>query len=274
MSPAGTTRKVSRRISTLLEERGFRICELDLGKVNRAETDRFVEEDLTSAALLMIGSPAYADHILYPVGAFLDGLPGAPGTPALVFSTFGGVSKGVTLVQMTEKLAVKGYLVKGAAKVLCVHSMFFRSERPMSKGHPGDVDWEVLDEWMGKVAGRLSAEDPYRLDSRTLRSSNPILRLLVSTVFNMRVIGALIPMYRFCSARCRRCGACRTQCPTGRLDTLPPLRGRKGCLYCLECVRVCPSAAFDAPMWVVHPFVRVMKRLLARWEEQRTKYYL
>jgi len=274
VSPAGTTRKVGRKIATVLEGQRYRTSELDLGKADRGEIRRFVDEELAHASLLVMGSPTYADHILYPVGSFLDDLPEANGKPALVYATFGGVSKGVSLVEMTAALHRKGYRVKGAAQVLCVHSMFFRSAHPLMQGHPDESDFKVLEEWMDELSDRLESGDPYALDARSVRPSSPLFRLLISTVVNMRLLGAIIPRYRFCSARCRQCGACQARCPTGRLEYLPAKRGNRRCLYCLECVRVCPSGAFDAPMWMIHPFVRTLQKLMSRWEEQRTKYYL
>lgn len=277
ISPAGTTRKVSRFMAAWLERRGYTINELDLGRSgedNRGKIEAFVENELPGASLLVVGSPCYADHVAYPVGRFLESLPRADGVPALAYTTFGGVSKGVTLVQMAGALQKRGYRVKGAAKVLCVHSLFFRARHPLAHGHPGEEDWRLLEKWLGAVEDRLERDDTYRMDPASMRPESPVLRLLAATVFNMRVIGAVMPLYRFCSVRCRRCGACQDLCPTGRLDILPPPRGRKDCLYCLECVRVCPGGAFDAPMWMTHAFVRAMRFIVGRWEDQRTEYYI
>jgi ferredoxin len=274
ISPSGTTRKVGRRIAASIESLGYRVRQLDLGKADRREIERFAEEDLGRASLLVVGSPVYADHIVYPVESFLEGLPDANGVPALVYATFGGVSKGITLKQMTEALQRKGYRVKGAAKVLCVHSLFFRARHPLAQGHPDEGDYAVLEKWLNAVADKLEAGDPYELNPRAVKPASPILRLLISTVINMRVTAMILPRYRFCSIRCRRCGACQAQCPTGRLAYLPPMHSRENCLFCMECVRVCPAAAFNAPMWMTHTVLRIMQRLTSRWEEQRTKYYL
>ena len=124
------------------------------------------------------------------------------------------------------------------------------------------------------VAARLEAGDPYKLDPSDVRPASPILRLLVSTVINMRVTALILPRYRFCSIRCRRCGACQAQCPTGRLAYLPPMHSRENCLFCMECIRVCPGGAFDAPMWAIQGFVLFMRRMITRREDRRTRYYL
>lgn len=274
ISPAGTTRETARRIATMLENRGYTVDELNLAGSGNGEPARFIGEKLSRASLLVVGSPTYASHILYPVERFLDDLPVANGTPALAFSTFGGVSKGVGLVQITEALGRKGYRVKGAAKVLSQHSLFFRARRPLAQGHPDQGDFKVLEEWLEAAAGHLDEDDPCALDPITLRPSHPVPRLLASTVMNMRMFGAVMPKYRFRQERCLDCKACRKRCPVGRLDELPPGKNGERCLYCMECVAVCRSGAFDAPMWMLHPMVRMMRMLSGRWEEQRTKYYL
>lgn len=274
ISPAGTTRETVKKIAALLEKQEFIVNELDLARLKNGESDRFIREELPRASLLLVGSPTYASHILYPIERFIENLPETDGTPALAFSTFGGVSKGVALVQLTEALQRKGYRVKGAAKVLCRHSLYFRARRPMAQGHPDEGDFKVLEEWLDAVASRLDKDDPCALDPAFLRPGNPIPRLLASTVMNMSVFGAVMPKYRFRPERCTDCAACRKKCPTGRLDDLPPGKSVGGCLYCMECVAACQSGAFDAPMWLIQPMIRFMQVLSSRWEEQRTKYYL
>ncbi len=265
---------MSHKLGELLERQGYATSQLDLGKASRGDIESFIRDELSRASLLVVGSPAYAHHALFPVVTFMGMLPDVPGTPALVFSTYGGVSKGVTLVQLAEALQCKGYRVKGAAKVLCVHSLFFRAKRPPAEGHPDESDWELLEEWIGAVAGRLETEERYTLDPASLRPASPVLRFMDASFFNMRLFSLMFPRFRFCSVRCRRCGTCQDRCPTGRLDILPPPRAGKDCLYCLECVRVCPGAAFDAPMWLIQPFILVMKHLVNRWEDPVTEYYL
>ena len=116
VSPAGTTRKVGRKSPPRSRVSGTGCANSTWTRRDRREIDRFVNEDLGRASLLVVGSPVYADHLVYTVESFLGELPDVNGIPALAYVTFGGVSKGITLKQMTEMLQRKGYRVKGAAR--------------------------------------------------------------------------------------------------------------------------------------------------------------
>lgn len=273
VSPQGTTRKAGRKITSFLKDYGYARREYDLAGSGddrlREAAEKTAREDL-----LIVGSPVYADHILDPVRRFLQYLPGAEEKPALVYATFGEVSKGVSLYEMSRALALKGYSVKGAAKVLCLHSMMFRSERPLGEGHPGTADWKVLEEWIGRVINRIEGDSDDELDVRGMRSRSRLYRLLTRTVFDMRFMGRVAPPISFDPEKCTDCGACKKRCPTGRLDSIPGAPPEGPCLHCYECVRSCPQGAMEAPMYYSYPFIRFFQSSASRREEQATKYYL
>lgn len=274
LSPQGTTRKVGRKLASFLSGHGFETVELDLALREGADSIRSLAKQAGEASLLVVGTPVYADHALYPVVSFLEELPRAGGKPALAYVAFGGVSKGVALHQVADLLRSRGYSVKGVAKVLCVHSMMFRDEEPVGGSHPGEEDWDVLKDWIDAVVERLEPGNTGELDIDRFRSRNPATRLLTSTLFNMRFMGKVTPKIRFHRGRCTGCGACGERCPVGRLDNLPKIPWRPRCLHCYECVRVCPEGALDARISRSYPVIRFFRAISGCREKQITKYYL
>ncbi len=278
VSPQGTTRKVGRTIASFLADLGYTTTEYDLAQTNR-EAMRSIAAEAGRHDLLLLGSPVYADHPLRPINWFLENLSKVNKTPALTYATFGGVSKGIALYEMGRLLAARGYSVKGAAQVQSVHSMMFRSRNPIGNNHPGVEDWQALEEWIDLVAPRLEEGDGDRdgdeLEIESTRRDSRFYIMLTKTVFDMRVMGMMMPPIRFNPAKCPDCGVCMRRCPSDRLHSIPrgPDKGI-GCLHCFECVEVCRKGAMNAPMFMVSPFIRLLQRTSKRHEVQSTKYYL
>jgi NAD-dependent dihydropyrimidine dehydrogenase PreA subunit/flavodoxin len=273
LSPQGTTRKAGRMIAALLDDRGYSTSEFDLSRVPR-DGMREVARKAVSRDLLVIGSPVYSHHPLRPVLRFIESLPVMDGKPALVFATFGGVTKGVALFEMASMLAEKGYRVKGAAQVLAVHSMMFREKNPVGNGHPRDEDRDVLAEWVDRVAERLGPDNAEVVDVETLRRRGAVYRVTARYVMAMGVVGKVLPRVSYHQVECDDCGACKERCPVGRLDVIPEPPRSDDCLKCYECVRVCPQGAMDAPMFYAAPMVRMVSKVEGRHGEQFTKYYV
>ena len=272
LSPQGTTGQVGRKIASLLSDHGFITLEYDLSRGAGTGSIRSMAKQAGEASLLVVGTPVYADHAVYPVVSFMKDLPDGGGKPALAYVTFGGVSAGVAPFRVTDLLRSRGYSVKGVASVLCVHSMMFGNEEPVGGGHPNESDWSVVSEWIDTVADRLEPDDDRELDIDRMRPRSPAVRLLTSTVFDMRFMGKVAPKIRFHRGMCTRCGACAARCPVGRLDNLPEISRNPRCLHCYECVRVCPEGAFDARMWISYPVIRFFSKMAGRGEEQVTRY--
>lgn len=136
LSPQGTTGQVGRKIASLLSDHGFITLECDLSRGAGTGSIRSMAKQAGEASLLVVGTPVYADHAVYPVVSFLKDLPDGGGKPALAYVTFGGVSAGVAAYEVTDLLRSRGYSVKGVTSVLCVHSMMFGNEEPVGGGTP------------------------------------------------------------------------------------------------------------------------------------------
>jgi len=270
ISPSGSTREVGRRICSYLAERGYEAAEFDVARYRGREGE--VLRGVRESSLVLAGSPVYADHALRPLVSLLKSLPRGGGKPALAFVTYGEVSSGSSLYQMWKLLDGNGYRVQGLAEVLSVHSMMFRSGRPLGKGRPGEGDFEVLEGWIDDIAPRLEQGETVGIDASCVRPAG-IDTVLDATVCRPEFMRYLWPNIRFRPEKCNSCGICRERCPAGRLGDLPRIDGANRCLYCYQCVRSCPEGAFDAPMWMVSPFVRAFSKLSGMRKRHSTRVY-
>jgi ferredoxin/NAD(P)H-dependent FMN reductase len=273
MSPQGTTKKAAGTIAALLSGKGFEVEEFNLAGLGSEKIEELVGE-AAGKDVLVVGSPVYSHHPLAPVMAFIEALPRAEGKPSLVFGNFGGVTKGMALYEMGALLASRGYRVKGAAQVLSQHSMMFREDEPLGKGHPDQGDWEVLAEWIDEVGPRLSPENNDELDIETVAKDSPVYRAIAMNVMDVRYVSKVLPHVHFDPSKCKECGACVKRCPAARLEVIPQRRRSEDCLHCYECVQVCREGAMDAPMYLGAPMIRLLGRMENRREAQVTEYYL
>lgn len=271
VSPAGSTRKAGRGICSLLSEKGFAATEYDLALFRGREDEVFA--GIVESSLLVVGSPVYADHALLPVVELLRSMPPGEGKPAIIFVTYGGVASGSSLYQLYRLLDRKGYRVLGAGEVLSVHSMMFRSDNPVGDGHPDEGDFEVLRRGLEKVIDRIESDEGLVLDVSAIRPAR-LDRFLDAVAFRPGVMRHIWPRIRFRPDRCDSCGACRKWCPAGRLDDLPDIDESVSCLHCYQCVRHCPHRAFDAPMRISHPAIRLFSKMAGKGQEPVTKFYL
>ena len=270
ISPSGSTRKAGREVCSFLETRGYEVAEFDIARYRGREQE--IYRGINESSLLLVGSPVYADHAAYPVMSLLESIPRGEGKPALAYTTYGEVSSGSSVYQLFKALDGKGYRVLGLAEVLAVHSMMFRVGRPAGKGRPNEEDFEVLRRWVEELAHGLERDDVAGIDASRIRPGR-FDRMLDAVVFNPGFMHHFWPRIRFSPERCDSCGACQKKCPVGRLDDLPRIDGGTDCLYCYQCVRSCPQGAFDAPMWIAHPVIRMFSKALGMREKHATRTY-
>lgn len=271
LSPSGSTRKTGREICSFLAAKGYVPQELDLALYRGREKEVFRE--INESSVLVVGCPVYACQVPFPLAPLLKSIPLGKGKPALAFCTYGGVDSGSALYQLWKSLNTKGYRVLGAAEVLSVHSMMFRDNNPVGLGHPNEEDFEVLRCWVDEVAPKLELDGNAGVNGPSLRPGK-LERLIDWALLNPRVLCYVWPTIRFMPEKCDHCGACQKKCPLGRLDDLPRIDKKTRCLYCYQCVRYCREGALHAPMWTIHPAIRLLSKITGIRGEHTTKFYI
>ena len=118
-SPAGSTRLIAETIHRRLTEHGQEVVLIDLTAKNRTTEEKTSLVD--PPCCLWTGSPVYCDHAVPLVADFIDGLPfGSSRSYAVPFVTWGGVTSGLSLLEMAGQLQKKNFIPLAAAKVLLI----------------------------------------------------------------------------------------------------------------------------------------------------------
>lgn len=242
ISPAGSTRLVAETLSRRLTEHSQDVVVIDLGPKSQAAAKQY---DVAAApCCLWIGSPVYCDHAIPLVTDFIRGLPFASsGNYAVPFVTWGGVTSGLSLLEMATQLQEKNYLPLGAAKILAVHSSMWAAPQPLAFGHPDKEDLRQVEQLVDEVLSKLARKEVLPLHIQHLDYLSPTLRADAASK-SLPAAKAAMPPLTVDAKRCQQCGECAAQCPVAAiiLDPLPTCTD--ACLLCLQCVRSCPHEAF------------------------------
>lgn len=258
-SPGGTTRRVARAMGDQFRELGIASQEVDLGARPDMEAVLAAIERTSQDLCLVTGSPVYAAHAVPPVTEFVARLPEGSGIPAVPFVTWGGACSGTALLEMGQALAAKGLVPVGAAKVLAVHSMMWRSADPIGAGHPDVEDERLVRDLVVKVHDKLRRGERCAIPLEALCPYPDAARAEMAKTTLARA-AAHMPSREVVADRCTECGLCAEGCPTGALALDPlPVFG-KSCIYCYRCVRECPEDALQADLSVVEERIRERAR--------------
>ncbi len=241
-SPSGATRHVAGVIRDTFRELGGECVEKDLGKRNGGDAPGPDLLRTAPPACLFIGSPVYVSHPVPPVMAFISGLPEGTGVPAVPFVTWGGACSGVALHDMGTALHEKGMTVVGAAKILALHSMMWRSPDPVGKGHPDAGDDRIIREMVRGVYEKLNTGAPAGIPLPDLAYYPENVRREMAKV-TLKEAKPHLPAREVDPDLCTQCGICSEVCPVDAITFSPYPEFDESCIYCFNCVRECPEDA-------------------------------
>lgn len=246
-SPAGTTRHVAGIIARHCQAMGVATQEVDLAQRQDWQT---ITTSLTRPGedpCLFIGSPVYVSHAVPPVMDFIAQLPEGSDLPVVPFVTWGGACSGVALFEMGEALEAKGLMLAGAAKILAVHSMLWRSDKPVGQGHPDAEDDRLVGDLVNHVHRQLSRRNTTGVATADLAHYPAPLRAEMAKM-NLKIAAAHMPAREVDEAACTACGQCVEACPTDAITLAPTPVFGETCIYCYSCVRECPEDAIQADL--------------------------
>lgn len=168
--------------------------------------------------------PIYVGRIPSVCPPLLRKLQGSK-TPAIAVAVYGNRHYDDGLLELTDLLEERGFVIAGAATVPARHSIF----PSVAAGRPDDDDRAKLRAFAadraaameGAVARgvKIPGNKPYRTP-RTL------------------------PVKVSVSSRCNRCGACAALCPAGAIPLQAPhTTDDEKCIRCTACIALCPQKA-------------------------------
>ncbi len=269
-SPAGSTRLVAETVHNRLREHGQEVRSIDLKANSPATAER--NSAITPPCCLWIGSPVYCDHAVPLVTDFIRGLPVASlRSYAVPFVTWGGVTSGLSLLEMAGALQARHFIPLAAAKVLAVHSSTWRAPQPIAFGHPDKEDLSLMKLLVDKVIGNLNREAVVPLAAQVLDYLSPTMRA-DAVGKSLQAAKAAMPPLAVDEQRCQQCGACVEQCPVAAVTLAPIPQIAATCVLCLQCVRVCPHEAFLFDGEAVA--ARITAVAASSDEEKSTKIYV
>lgn len=244
-SPAGTTRHVAQVIEKELQSQSADVITADLAKADGSEIISCIRSG--EKPILFIGSPVYAGRPVPPVMKFIARLPKDAGICAVPFVTWGCVSSGIALHDMGEALTEKGCVLPGAAKVGAVHSMMWRSDAPLGKGHPNADDDQIIRDLVGKVLKKADQPPLSGLALSDLAYQPQNLQAEMEKV-TLEAAKGHMPKKTVDENLCTQCGICAEICPVQTITLSPLPAFGKDCICCFNCVRECPETAILADL--------------------------
>lgn len=252
-SPAGSTRRVAQVMEKAIEDAGVGVLSADLGKGRDGSS--VIEEMKGRQGCLFIGSPVYVNRPIPPIINFISNLAGHATAWAVPFVTWGGVSSGIALYEMGKALTDKGFVLAGAAKVVALHSMMWRCDKPLGEGHPNRGDEKRIRELVDAVLKKTASRRPESISLSDLAYQPESVHADMEKT-TLESAKAHLPGKAVDEERCTECGVCEEICPVQAITLSPyPEFGRR-CICCFQCVRVCPEAAILADLSPVEARIR------------------
>ena len=244
-SPAGTTRHVAHVIAHTLKNLGQRPVLIDIGSNDDLQKMGLHIKDLNSGSCLYLGSPVYAYHAIPPILDIISQLPKDTGAYAIPFVTWGAVTSGIALLEMAERFNDQGFKVIGAAKIVAVHSMMWKLDSPLGKGHPDDEDDSIIKNMVEKIDHNIKQNCIKSLPLKRLNyQPDESLEMMKNT--NIQSLAKALPKRYFEKELCNGCALCSTICPAHAIECNEYPIQKSGCIFCYNCVRLCPENAFKA----------------------------
>lgn len=213
-SPAGGTKKTADLLaSALFDER----TDADLLKKDYPRA--FAEGDV-----VLVAVPSYGGRVPVPAAEILSGLEGN-GAKAVLLCAYGNRDFDDTLLELSDILEGRGFLVRAAAAAVAEHSIM----RSFAAGRPDTLDAGKLYAFGKKIRQTLEGGADKKPD---IPGKRPYVR------YNG------VPLKPRTTAACTECGICAAECPVGAIDPADPRKtDRKRCISCMRCTRVCPVGA-------------------------------
>lgn len=248
-SPAGSTRHVTEVIEKQFLALGAEVSSFDLAEC-KSDVDMTISQEMEASngkSCLFIGSPVYVSHAVPLVMKCIAGLKENSGAFAVPFVTWGGACSGISLYEMGKELISKKFTLLGAAKILAVHSLMWKLEDPLGKGHPDADDDRIVKELVNYVNQQLHVDNPKGIKLSDMAYQTKENHKEMEKI-SLQTAKAHMPQRSIDTELCNQCQICSEVCPTDSIAFTPYPEFDDGCVFCFNCMKQCPEKAINADL--------------------------
>ena len=186
---------------------------------------------LNTDNLLVLAAPVYGGYIPSFVWDTLASVSGNS-APAVLLAVYGARDYDNALVEMSGKLANKGFVTVGAAALVAQHSIV----PSIAAGRPSDADLDSVAAFAATIGERL--------DGMASIADAPVFSFKgeMGTGAAPGIVPAVVEEY------CIDCSTCAWGCPAGAIpEDEPNTTDPERCVSCMRCIVNCPSSARMVP---------------------------
>jgi ferredoxin len=204
---------------------------------------------------LFIGSPVYVSHAVPPVMEFIAELKEDTGAFAVPFVTWGGACSGISLYEMGKELISRGFTLLGAAKILALHSLMWKLDDPLGKGHPDADDDRMVVELVNYVNQQIQVDNSKGIKLSDLAYQTKENHKEMEKI-SLQTAKAHMPERTIDIERCDQCEVCSDGCPADAVIFTPYPEFEDGCVFCFTCMKKCPEKAINVDLSVIWQRIR------------------
>lgn len=184
-----------------------------------------------SDELLVLAVPVFAGYAPKFVWERLAHMRGSH-TPCALLAVYGARDYDNALVEMSGKLASKGFVTVGAAALVAQHSIV----PSIATGRPSDADLDSVAAFAATIGERL--------DGMASIADAPVFSFKgeMGTGAAPGIVPAVVEEY------CIDCSTCAWGCPAYAIEESSPIwTDPERCISCMRCIVNCPSSARMVP---------------------------
>ncbi|MBP9023716.1 MAG: EFR1 family ferrodoxin [Spirochaetes bacterium] len=255
-SPNGTTKMAINFLASIFQKNGHDFITID---VSRPEAKKeSAAKLLIDADIIGIASPVYhlrifktLDKYLKMNLSYITQMSKVKSAFALV--TYGGVTSGKALLNISNILGKNNIPVCGALKIKAPH--FWKTD-----GYPDDETKLVIEDFFNRLDSKNFASISF---TRT-KSVFSYQKKLIKFIYPFgRIIGYIRRQHiSFDESKCNKCGRCIKECPASAINIREnAYRSSSKCVYCYHCAVICPKKAFNTDITKIEKIVHTNRSI-------------